>query len=205
LWQERLSDEMDPSQIMNTPSHLIINAAIGKNINGKVDIVQSAFLWGAVMPDIPFGILSVVATFYYRVIVGYQSPDLMEAVLHPLYFNNPFWISAHNVLHSPLALGLFLAILWRWRNQPGKVPRWLYWFFVGCALHTGIDILTHYDDGPLLLWPLNWQFRFHSPISYWDPAHYGRQFAVFELVLDVVLLGYLFIPKIITYFARRQK
>ncbi|MBN1665908.1 MAG: metal-dependent hydrolase [Anaerolineales bacterium] len=190
---------------MNTPSHLIITAALEKKFGGKANMAQAAFLLGAVMPDIPLGILSLVATFYYRLIVGYQSPDLMEAVLHPLYFNNPFWISAHSVLHSPLALGFYLAILWRWRDQSGTVRYWLFWFVAGCILHTGIDILTHYDDGPLLLWPLNWQLRFHSPISYWDSSHYGRQFAVFELVLDAALLGYLFVPRIIPYFARRQK
>ena len=154
------------------------------------------------MPDIPLALLSLAATFYYRVLLNNQSPDLMETVLHPLYFNNPFWISMHNMLHSPLALGLYLAVLWRWRAQSGKVQHWLFWFFVSCSIHTSIDIFTHFDDGPLLLWPLNWQLRFHSPISYWDTAHFGAQFMIFELLLDAALLGYLFIPKIIAYFSR---
>lgn len=186
---------------MNTPSHLIINAALYKKGN-RTDIPKSAFLLGSFLPDIPLGILSLGATFYYRIILNNQSPDLMEAVLHPLYFTNPFWISAHNILHSPIALGIFLAVLWRWRARAGKVQHWLFWFFVGCALHTSIDIFTHFDDGPLLLWPLNWQLRFASPVSYWDPAHYGSQFMVFELLLDVALLGYLLIPKLTDHFSR---
>ena len=180
---------------MNTPSHLIINTALYKRVNHK-KIPQSAFLLGSFMPDIPLGVLSLAATFYYRVLLDYQSPDLMETVLHPLYFNNPFWISVHNALHSPLALGFYLTVLWRWRNQLNKAQHWLFWFFIGCGIHTSIDILTHFDDGPLLLWPLNWQLRFHSPISYWDPVHFGRLFMVFELLLDAFLLGYLLFPTV---------
>jgi hypothetical protein len=188
---------------MNTPSHLLVNAAIyrasGKRVTG---LPLSAFLLGSIAPDIPLGLLSLATTFYYRVLMNNQSPDLMETVLHPLYFHNPFWISAHSVLHSPLALGLYLVVLWRWRGGLGKIGRWLFWFFVACSIHTTIDVLTHFDDGPLLLWPLNWQLRFHSPISYWDPAHFGAQFMIFELVLDAILLSYLLVPKIIAYFSR---
>jgi len=180
---------------MNTPSHLIITAALYKKAD-RTDIPKLAILLGSIMPDIPLGLLSLAALFYYRVLLGNQSPELMETVLHPLYFNNPFWITAHNLLHSPLALGFYLAVLWRWRAIPGKVQYWLFWFFVSCSLHTSIDILTHFDDGPLLLWPLNWQLRFHSPVSYWDAAHFGSQFMIFELVLDVLLLGYLLWPAI---------
>lgn len=185
---------------------MIVNAAI-QRLSGKrgVNIPLSAFLLGGVLPDIPLGLLSLGTTFYYRVILGNQSPDLMEVVLHPLYFTNPFWISAHNILHSPLALGTFLAVLWRWRARAGKVHHWLFWFFVGCGIHTSIDILTHFDDGPLLLWPLNWQLRFASPVSYWDPAHFGSQFVIFEILLDVGLLAYLLVPKFLDRLSRRKE
>jgi hypothetical protein len=190
---------------MNTPSHVLINLAI-KRAGGKraASIPWKAFFWGSFMPDIPFGLLSLAATFYYRIILGNQSPYLMETVLHPLYFNNPLWIATHNILHAPLALGTYLFLLWRWRNRPGKVQNWLYWFFVSCSLHAGIDILTHFDDGPVLFWPLDWSFRFHSPISYWDTAHFGSEFMIFELILDAALLGYLLIPIISKWYIRRK-
>jgi hypothetical protein len=65
---------------------------------------------------------------------------------------------------------------------------------VGCLVHTAVDIPCHVDDGPLLFFPFNWNIRYHSPVSYWDPRHYGTQFAIFELSLDLVLLLYLFVP-----------
>lgn len=185
---------------MNTPSHLIINLALTR-IKGlrSARIPWQAVFWGSLMPDLPLGVLSLATTFYYRVLLGNQSPDLMEKILHPLYFNNPYWISAHNLLHAPIVLGLSLVILWRWRTQAGTRTHWLFWFFLSSALHASIDILTHYDDGPLIFWPINWKIRFNSPISYWDPAHFGNQFMLFELILDAVLLGFFLLPKITTY------
>lgn len=203
--QACLAPGVENENLLNTPSHLLINAAVYR-ASGKrgVNIPRSAVLLGGLLPDIPLGIISLAATFYYRMVLGNQSPDLMESVLHPLYFNDPYWISAHNILHSPLALGIYLEVLWQWRACPGKEQYWLFWFFVGCGMHTGIDILTHFNDGPLLFWPLNWQIRFHSPVSYWDPAHFGSQFMVFELLLDVALLGYLYLPKMIAHFSSRK-
>lgn len=196
---------MENKNLLNTPSHLLINAVVHRAINKRgANIPISAILLGGVLPDIPLGLLTLAATFYYRVLLGNQSPELMETVLHPLYFNNLLWISAHNILHSPLALGLYTVFLWRWRSIPGKVQHWLFWFFSGSVLHTSLDILTHFDDGPLLLWPLNWKFRFQSPISYWDPAHFGNLFIIFEILLDVFLLGYLIWPVIQRRLVRKR-
>jgi hypothetical protein len=191
---------------MNTPSHVLINLALKSAGKKRTEnIPWTAVFLGSFMPDVPLGILSFATLFYYREILGNQSPGLMESVLHPLYFTNPFWISAHHLLHAPLALGLYLVLLWRWRARPGKFQYWLFWFVVSSALHVSVDILTHFNDGPLLFWPLNWGFRFHSPISYWDPAHFGTQFMIFELILDAGLLGYLLMPKIKHYFFHSKK
>jgi hypothetical protein len=59
---------------------------------------------------------------------------------------------------------------------------------MGAGIHTVIDIATHVDDGPLLFFPFNWSYRLQSPISYWDPEHYGLIFAPLEHLLDVALI-----------------
>lgn len=190
---------------MNTPSHVLINLALRHAGRKQTASIPSlAVFLGSFMPDIPLALLSWATTSYYRNILGNQSPDLMETILHPLYFNDPFWISSHSMLHAPLALGLYLTLLWHWRARPGKVQHWLFWFFTSSTLHASIDILTHFDDGPLLFWPLNWNIRFHSPISYWDPAHFGSQFFIFEIFLDAALLVYLLIPKLKRYFLQQK-
>lgn len=187
---------------MNTPSHLIINAALFKKARRR-QIPQSAFLLGSVVPDIPLGLLSVGYYVYYRLMLGQSGPGWMGAAYDNLYFTNPWWIAGHNFLHSPVALLIYLAVLWRFRQRPGTRGHWWLWFVLGCAVHASIDIATHATDGPVLFWPFDWFTRFHSPISYYDPAHFGRQFAIFERALDIALLGYLLIPKLLKRFAKR--
>ena len=52
------------------------------------------------------------------------------------------------------------------------------------ALHVGLDFLTHHDDAHRHLLPFS-DWRFASPVSYWDPAFYGTWFAAAELLLVV--------------------
>lgn len=181
---------------MNTPSHLIINAALRKRAvaGGAVAIARGAFLLGAVLPDIPLGLLWVGAYIFYRYLIGDASFTPMDPRFDQLYFTNPLWISAYNVLHAPLLQLLVLALCRGGRLAAGTRRNWWFWFAAGCMVHTALDIPTHGDDGPLLLFPLEWSIRFHSPVSYWDPRHFGRQFGVFELALDIGLLIYLFGP-----------
>ena len=72
--------------------------------------------------------------------------------------------------------------------------RWgsnLFWCGFSCTLHTIIDIPLHYDDGPLLLFPFDWETRYYSPVSYWDTKRYGGQFRLFEHALLFILLLWL--------------
>ncbi len=54
-------------------------------------------------------------------------------------------------------------------------------------LHVAADFPLHHNDGHTHLWPLsNWKFV--SPVSYWDPAHYGNFVRPFELLLGITCL-----------------
>ena len=50
--------------------------------------------------------------------------------------------------------------------------------------HVAIDILTHRSDGYPIFWPLS-DYRFPTPVSYWEPAYHGR---AFSLVCDSAIL-----------------
>ncbi len=182
---------------MNTISHLIINAAVVKKFGHQAVIVKPAFLLGAIMPDIPLGLLNLGAYFYYGVILQQDTSNLMESIIHPAFFNNPWWIIAHNTLQAPLLLVGAVVIFWKFHHKNGTHGHWWLWFFLGSLLHSLFDIVTHATDGPLLLFPFEWQTRFRSPISYWDPVYFGREFMIFEIVFGLILLGYLFLPAII--------
>ena len=215
--QSPLSNTTRP---MNTPSHFLMTAALRKALP-RLSMSRSAVLLGSIAPDIPLYLLSFGGLFYFHYIEGRPLEDAARHIYGTLYFEDPFWIACHNLLHSPLSLALgFVVVCWArgWNLSPpdlstlgqdpiepaessaasessrNAVADWLYWFLLACGLHSFIDVLTHFDDGPLLLWPLNWSLRFASPVSYWDPAHYGTLFAPFELLLVVALTGYLMLP-----------
>jgi hypothetical protein len=190
---------------LNTlPTHLVINAAIEKKFGAKFKLAKSAFLWGSVLPDLPFGVLSWGTLAYYRFILQQDTSIVMENIIHPAYFNNPWWIASHNFLHSPTALIIYAILLWRFVDKVGTRGHWWLSFVFGNLVHSVIDILTHHDDGPLLFFPFDWYTRFYSPVSYWDTAHYAIQFIWVELGINVVLLGYLFLPKMLERFKKKN-
>jgi membrane-bound metal-dependent hydrolase YbcI (DUF457 family) len=179
------------------PTHLVINAAIEKKFGAKFNIAKSAFLWGSVTPDIPLGMLSIGYLVYSKYFTDGNVSGMMNSAFNNLYFNNPWWIASHNFLHSPTALIIYAILLWRFVDKPSTRGHWWLWFVFGCMVHSAIDILTHYNDGPVLFFPFDWHTRFYSPISYWDKAHYASQFVYVEVGLNLVLLGYLFLPRLI--------
>jgi hypothetical protein len=57
---------------MNTlPTHLVINAAIEKKFGAKFKLAKSAFLWGSVLPDMPFGLLSW-GTLWHTIVLSFN-------------------------------------------------------------------------------------------------------------------------------------
>lgn len=184
---------------MQTYSHVIITAALRRASQDKVplQINTSALLLGSFLPDIPLVMLT--AMFMMERFVLIDSPvdqDVFGAAYDALYFNDPVWLVGHALFHAPLMI-LAYAIIGYWFGIRGG-QGWahaLFWFAMGCGLHSAIDIVTHHHDGPLLLFPFDWQTRFPSPISYWDRDHYGGQFTIFEHLLDIGLLIWLWVHR----------
>ena len=196
---------------LNTPSHALIGAALRKGYAKRWGVPLSAVLWGSVAPDIPLYLLSVGGGLYYTQLMGMETRAAAELMFDDLFFNSVWWKGLHNLLHAPLVVLAGMGLTWRAKGKrpsetgssAQRLRHWLFWFFAACLVHTTIDILTHAMDGPLILFPLNWDLRFQSPISYWDPDYYGLQFTVFELTLDVVLLVYLLFPPARRWLSRR--
>lgn len=179
---------------MQTYSHLIISAALSRRLKRthRVNVATRAFLLGSLVPDVPLILLSLG----YFIQIRYFAPTdefIFGATYDNLYYNNPFWITGHSVFHSPVMIGVYALIGWLALRRGRRWGWVLLWFAAGCGLHSFIDILTHYNDGPLLFFPLDWETRFTAPISYWDPERGGLIFAPIEHLLDLALLAYLFI------------
>jgi hypothetical protein len=58
-------------------------------------------------------------------------------------------------------------------------------------LHSALDFPFHANDGHRHFFPVS-DFRFDSPVSYWDPARFGRAVALIETVSGFALSVYWF-------------
>ena len=179
---------------MRTYSHFLMTAVLNDSLNAHgVPVHTRALLLGSIMPDVP--LLALTAGFVARRSWS-GVPAAADPICGPhynhLYFHNPFWIAAHNLFHAPLLIGLMAWAGYRsGRRQEEQRGIRLFWFALAGGLHALIDIVTHSNDGPLLFFPFNWQYRFPAPVSYWDSEHGGRKFALFERLLDLAALVYL--------------
>ena len=153
---------------MNTPAHLIF----GLTVFGKARqrAVIAAALAGSLIPDLSLYLLSG----WHLLILG-TSPDV---VFGQLYFSDG-WQSLFRIDNSIILWGIALVVGIMWRS-PIMIA------LCGAALmHLGMDFLFHHDDGRAHFWPIsNWIFE--SPVSYWDPNHYGTIVGTAEVVASLI-------------------
>lgn len=180
---------------MQTYSHFLMTAVLRRPLKQRnVSVHTRALLLGSVLPDMPFALLTLVYETYFLWIAP-RAPaqtwrSVMEYLHFDLFYRDPVWIVGHNVFHAPLVLllcgfvGFLLRRRWRWGNA-------ILWCAGGAGLHTLLDIATHHSDGPLILFPLNWTYRFASPISYWESDYYARIVSPLEHTLDLLFVCYL--------------
>lgn len=140
---------------MNTPAHLVFGmTAFGKQ--GRRDLTAAAFV-GALIPDLSLYLLSLT----HLLIIG-TTP---EVLFGELYFSDG-WQRIFRVDNSIVLWGLVLAF--GLLRRSGVVIA-----LSGAALlHLVADLLLHHDDGRPHFWPLT-DWIYESPVSYWDPLHYG--------------------------------
>lgn len=178
---------------MQTYSHLLLTALGQKKAQqAGVPVHAQAMLIGSVLPDIPFFLLTLLGQLYYSWFAATPTGESPMVYMHTtLYFTDPLWLASHNLFHAPLILAGIALVGFLATRRNSKWGRVLFWFAISAGFHSFLDIFTHFDDGPLLLFPLNWSWRFASPVSYWDPNHYGWIFAPLEHLLDLAILIYL--------------
>ncbi len=136
-----------------------------------------AFTVGGLAPDIGLTVMTAGASLVLPRTRGMTRKEVFEYVFGTLFFESKPWIAASNVLHSPVVVTA-LSLAGR-RSKLGS-------FAAGCALHIAMDVPVHHDDGPVLGWPLNWSYRFRSPVSYWDRQHHAAIVAPLDLAITIV-------------------
>jgi len=153
---------------MNTPAHVVLNAVVlGR---GRWRAHWLPVTAGALLPDLPmFGFY-----FFERVVLGKSE----RLIWSETYFE-PAWQAFFDTFNSFPLIGLGALIAWR-MGRTG----WLV-LFVSMGLHCLADLPVHHDDAHAHFFPLtNWHFR--SPVSYWDPRHFGIWMSLAEVLLVLV-------------------
>ncbi len=152
---------------MNTPSHVAIAVAVLGNHKRPKDTAW--IIWGALLPDIPMYLL-----FAFDILRGVSARE----IFNERYFQD-YWQMPMNVVNSiPLyLLLLLLAYRLNWRG--------VKYLCLAALLHIACDLPVHREDAHAHFWPLT-DWKFISPVSYYDPRHYGNIFAPFEMLIVLI-------------------
>ena len=147
---------------MHTPGHAVINLATLGCIVGH----EGAVVAGAIAPDLP-----IVFLYLYERLRG--TP---EETIWAVCYQNPYWLAiihgGHSLPLAALAAGLCFAL-----GLPALAV-----FFASVALHAMCDLPVHAIDAHRHFLPFS-QYRFISPLSYWDERFHGRKVALVEALL----------------------
>jgi hypothetical protein len=149
---------------MHTPTHAIVNLAL---LDRRGTGPLAAIVAGAVLPDAPSAILYLICRGFLGV---------KDAVIWADFYQRPFWQAVMAPTHSiPIALAVLAVAVWR-RSSTAIA------FAASWLLHIALDLPVHNVDAHRHLWPLsNW--RFISPLSYWDRAHHAALIVPLEMLL----------------------
>jgi hypothetical protein len=153
---------------VHTPGHATINLAVlGTAFDPGLAV---PILAGGILPDVP-----IISLYLFHRWIR----DTPEERIWSEHYQRPFWQNLIHGMHSiPLhAIGLVVSL------SMGSIA--LAVFFSSALLHALQDLPVHAIDAHRHFLPFS-QWRFISPISYWDPKYHGRSVALVEALLVVM-------------------
>ncbi len=177
---------------MNTQTHILLGAWLTGKPAPRLAWAGAA---GSFIPDMPMyvivGSLRMSGVSLDRIFGGYYWQD--------------WWQVANALGHSfllwgTLTLASVLVLIARSRQAgsgfgssfaKGDFWAMLFAFSLTALIASATDFLLHHNDGHMHLWPLS-DWRFQSPVSYWDPRYHGVGFSLFEAALGIALAVALF-------------
>ncbi len=159
---------------MNTPTHLLIGATIlaRKGEGRAVSQRNWTVLVGSLLPDAAIFLLFGWA----RWVKGASEEELWSRI----YWTEP-WQGLIAIFNS-VPLFCALALLGLILRQPLVVL-----LSLAALLHLAFDLPFHHDDAHPHFWPFT-DWRFHSPVSYWDERYHGGWVSMVEAGLAIGLI-----------------
>ncbi len=180
---------------MTTPAH----AALSLIVLGRSERNALPVALGAVAPDLPM----LVFYLWERLARGVSEGRIWSE----RYFD-PGWQVVFDIPSSipllALALCILLVLIGRRSTATGGIPpagvaaaprparlTAAALFVASMILHALGDLPLHREDAHRHFFPFS-DWRFTSPVSYWDPDHYGGYAAIGEVLLVLAVSVFLF-------------
>ncbi len=159
---------------MNTPGHAVVNLLV----LGRRDRASlfAPIALGAILPDLPM----MLFYLYQKTWLGTPERTIWSESYYELG-----WQGFFDIFNSLPLLALAALVAYAM-----KLPRVLA-LFASMMIHAFCDFLLHHDDAHRLFFPFS-EWRFASPVSYWDPRHYGAIVSSIEIVVVIIGAVWLF-------------
>lgn len=162
---------------MNTPAHIVINLlCLGRRDTTQVLV---PIVIGSILPDAPMFV------FYFTEKVLRSTP---EAVIWSTAYYQEHWQNFIDLFNSLPLIGLGLLITGWVGSKAGML------LFGSMMLHVFEDLPLHHEDAHRHFFPFS-DWRFFSPVSYWDPDHYGTlvtQLEILTVIASCVILFFFY-------------
>ena len=160
---------------MDTGTHIVANLLV-QSRRSKPRLFVAVAL-GAMIPDLPI----IIFYAWESLFAGYS-----EHVIWTQRYFLSGWQNFIDVFNSIPLITVVLIVAAAMRMK------WLPVILTGMLLHILLDIPFHNDDAHRHFYPLS-DWKFVSPISYWDPRYHGDIMAVVQIAVMTVGLVWLWI------------
>lgn len=170
---------------MLTTTHMLLGAAISTRPHFRGWQIAMGWL-GGLAPD-----ASVVLMVIASRTTGAGGGDLWDKPTG-LYWQEPW--QTFSAISNSMPMWAVLAVcgylLYRFADKAKPIWLGVTIFCVAALVHTICDFPVHTDDAHVHFWPLT-DWRFHSPVSYYQSSHFGDIVRPIEALVDVVLAAFL--------------
>ena len=99
-------------------------------------------------------------------------------------FYMPFWQGVFDTTNSIPLIFIAGLVAWIFNHKMALV------LLASMLIHVLFDLPVHHDDAHRHFFPFS-NFRFISPISYWDPEHHGNLVSIIEVFVCALCAGWL--------------
>lgn len=194
---------------MKTPTHFLIGHCCAR-LFGWRGTDARLVIAGACLPDLPIIVCWPAIAVYTIARDGAFDFAVFRVITDSLYFSENLVSGLHNLLHSPVSIGILVLLTGILLPASPVLRRGCVLVLVGAFSHSLLDVATHIGDGPLVLWPLDQTVRVRGIVSHWDPVYggiwvTGAEVVVTGLIAVVIALRHYEGPIMLIYRSRSAR